>query len=89
MEPKYELTDDPPPDALQKMWSPPLMFNEHAVGNANACTLAILLKDSTTDELIGGLWGRSFWGSLFIDIMFVRSGDAAGKRDRHVAPATG
>jgi len=59
MEPKYELTDNPPPDAFQKMWTPLLKFNEHAVGNANACTLAILLKEPTTDELIGGLWARS------------------------------
>ena len=34
-------------------------------------TLAILLTDSTTDELVGGLWARSLWGSLFVDIMFV------------------
>jgi GNAT superfamily N-acetyltransferase len=71
MEPKYELTDNPPADAFQKMWTPLLKFNEHAVGNANACTLAILLKEPTTDELIGGLWARSLWGSLYIDIMFV------------------
>ena len=34
-------------------------------------TLAVLLRDATTDELIGGLWGRSLWGSLYIDMMFV------------------
>ena len=62
MEPKYELTDNPPPDAFQKMWTPLLKFNEHAVGNANAYTLAILLKEPPTDELIGGLWARSLWG---------------------------
>jgi GNAT superfamily N-acetyltransferase len=71
MELKFELTDMPPPDAFQKMWSPLLEFNEHAVGNAKSRTLAILLKDPATGELIGGLWGRSLWGSLFIDIMFV------------------
>jgi GNAT superfamily N-acetyltransferase len=71
MEPKYELTEDPPPDALQKMWAPLLKFNEHAVGNASARPLAILLKEPTADELIGGLWARSLWGSLYIDIMFV------------------
>ena len=71
MEPKYELTDNPPPDAFQNMWASLLEFNEHAAGNAKARTLAILLKDSTTDELIGGLWGRSLWGSLFVDIVFV------------------
>jgi GNAT superfamily N-acetyltransferase len=71
MEPKYELTDNPPPSAFQQLWAPLIKFNEDAVGNANACTLAILLKEPTTDELIGGLWARSLWGSLYIDIMFV------------------
>ena len=71
MEPKYEVTDNPPSGAFQKMWAPLLEFNEQAVGNAKSSTLAILLKDSTTEELIGGLWGRSLWGSLYIDIMFV------------------
>jgi GNAT superfamily N-acetyltransferase len=66
MEPRFELTENPPPDAFQKIWAPLLRFNEHAVGNANARTLAILLKEPTTDEL-----RRSLWGSLYIDMMFV------------------
>jgi len=71
MEPKYEVSDNPPAEAFQKMWASLLKFNEHAVGNAAARTLAILLKDATTDQVIGGLWARSLWGSSFIDIMFV------------------
>jgi GNAT superfamily N-acetyltransferase len=71
MSPKYELTENPPPEAFQKIWTPLLKFNEAAVGNETARTLAVLLKDAATDELIGGLWGRSLWGSLYIDIMFV------------------
>ena len=43
MEPKYELTENPPPDAFQNMWASLLAFNEHAVGDAKARTLAILL----------------------------------------------
>jgi hypothetical protein len=62
MDPKYELTDNPPPDAFQKMWTPLLKFNEHAVGNANARTLAILLKEPTTDE------GRGHFGVLCTSI---------------------
>jgi len=71
MSPKYEITESPPPEAFQKMWEPLLEFNEAAVGNATARTLAVLLKDPTTDEVIGGLWARSLWGSMYIDIMFV------------------
>jgi GNAT superfamily N-acetyltransferase len=71
MSPKYALTESPPAEAYQKMWAPLLKFNEAAVGNATARTLAVLLKDPKTDELIGGLWARSLWGSMYIDIMFV------------------
>jgi GNAT superfamily N-acetyltransferase len=71
MFPKYELTDSPPPEAFQKIWAPLLKFNEAAVGNATARTLAVLLKDPETGELLGGLWARSLWGSLYIDMMFV------------------
>jgi len=71
MEPKYELTDNPPPDTFQKMLASLVKFNQNAVGNAKAHTLAILLKEPTTDELVGGLWGRSLWGSLFVEILFV------------------
>ena len=53
MSPKYELTENPPPEAFQKMWAPLLRFNEATVGNATARTLAVLLKDAVTDELIG------------------------------------
>jgi len=71
MEPKYELTDNPPSGAFQKMLAPLVEFNERAVGNANGRTLAILLKEPATDGVIGGLWARSLWGSLYIDILFV------------------
>ena len=71
MSPKYELTESPPPEAFQKIWLPLIEFNEATIGDATARTLAVLLKDSSTDELIGGLWARSLWGSLYIDTMFV------------------
>jgi GNAT superfamily N-acetyltransferase len=71
MSPKYELTESPPTEAFQKIWQPLLEFNEAAVGDATGRTLAVLLRDATTDELIGGLWGRSLWGLLYIDMMFV------------------
>jgi GNAT superfamily N-acetyltransferase len=71
MSPKYEITDSPPPEAFQKMLAPLVKFNEAAVGNATARTLAVLLKDPKTDEQIGGLWAWSIWGSVYIAILFV------------------
>jgi GNAT superfamily N-acetyltransferase len=46
-------------------------FNERTVGDATARTLAILLPEPAADAIIGGLWGRSLWGPMYIDIMFV------------------
>ena len=71
MSPKYELTDSPPPEAFQKMLASLVEFNEAVVGNATARTLAVLLKDPKTDDLIGGLWAWSLWGSLYIAMVFV------------------
>ena len=71
MQPRHELTDKPPPEAFGKLWEPLRAFNERIVGDASARTLAILLREPATDTIIGGLWGRSLWGSMYIDIMFV------------------
>jgi GNAT superfamily N-acetyltransferase len=71
MQPRHELTDNPPPEAFGKIWEPLRAFNERIVGDASAHTLAILLREPATEAIIGGLWGRSLWGSMYIDIMFV------------------
>jgi hypothetical protein len=71
MKAKYELTENPAPDAFGKILSPLKAFNEQVVGHATARTFAILLKDEATDEITGGLWGRSLWGSFYIDMLFV------------------
>jgi GNAT superfamily N-acetyltransferase len=71
MQPRYDVTDKPPPGAFAKLWDPLHAFNERVVGDASARTLAILLREPATDAIVGGLWGRSLWGSMYIDIMFV------------------
>jgi GNAT superfamily N-acetyltransferase len=71
MKPAMVLTDSPPPQAFEQLWARLLRFNEGKVGNAKGHTLAILLSDPTTHEVIGGLWGRSLWGSMMVDILFV------------------
>lgn len=71
MQPRYELTERPPREAFEKLWQPLRAFNERIVGDASARTLVILLREPATDAIVGGLWGRSLWGSMYIDIMFV------------------
>jgi GNAT superfamily N-acetyltransferase len=64
------LTDSPPPGTFERLWQPPLQSNETLVGDARSLTLAVLLTNKA-DEIIGGLWGRTLWGTLCIDIVFV------------------
>jgi len=70
MRAKYEPTENPAPDAFGKIFSPLKAFNEQAVGPAAARIFAILLKNEA-DEVVGGLWARSLWGSFYIDMLFV------------------
>jgi GNAT superfamily N-acetyltransferase len=71
MEPQLRFSDTPPPDAFRELWTTLLRFNEAAVGEATFHTLAVLLTEAASEAPIGGLWGRSLWGSLYIDILFV------------------
>jgi GNAT superfamily N-acetyltransferase len=43
------------------------VFNEKAVGYRDARPLAALLKDDATGETLGGMIGRTSYGLLFID----------------------
>lgn len=65
------ITDTAPPDAFEALWQPMVRFSESTVGPADARTLAVLLSDPTTNEVVGGLWGRTFWGVCHVDVMFV------------------
>lgn len=65
------ITDTAPPDAFEAVWQPMVRFSESTVGPGNARTLAVLLSDPVTDEVVGGLWGRTFWGVCHVDVMFV------------------
>lgn len=71
MKANITVTDMPAPDSFQRLWMPLLRFNEDKVGSADSRTLAVLLSDGDTDAIIGGLWGRTLWGCLHIDIIFV------------------
>ncbi len=64
------VTDDPPSGAFQVLWTPLLRFNEQKAGNTKSRTLAILLSEPATGKVVGG-WGRSLWGSMYIDVIFV------------------
>lgn len=45
-------------------------FNEGRAGPSQARTMAVLLKDEL-GQTVGGLWGRSSFGWLFVELLFV------------------
>ena len=70
MEYRFLLTDEPPAGAFQLLWDGLRSFNQQTVGEAEARLLTVLLHDAA-EVTIGGLWGRTLWGALYIDILFV------------------
>ena len=65
------VVDQPPDRVFQMLWAPLVRFNEEQAGNAKAETFAILLSEPASDKVVGGLWGRSLWGSMYIDVVFL------------------
>ena len=45
-------------------------FNESRSGSSQASPLAVLLKDES-GQTVGGLWGRTSFGWLFVELLFV------------------
>ena len=45
-------------------------FNESRAGLSQASPLAVLLKDDS-GQTVGGLWGRTSFGWLFVELLFV------------------
>jgi GNAT superfamily N-acetyltransferase len=70
MEHRFLLTNEPPAGTFQRLWDGLRSFNQQAVGEAEFSLLTVLLQDAA-DVTIGGLWGRTLWGALYIDIVFV------------------
>lgn len=70
MERRFLVTDEPPAGTFQHVWDKLRSFNQQAVGEDKSRLLAVLLQDAA-DLTVGGLWGRTTWGALYIDILFV------------------
>jgi ribosomal protein S18 acetylase RimI-like enzyme len=65
------VTDDPPPKAFEMLWMALVRFNEERAGDSRSDILSVLLSDPATGNVVGGLWGRCLWGSMYVDVIFV------------------
>ena len=63
--------------AYLPIWAPLLRFNEATVGNATGIPYAITVHADASEDVVGGLWALSLWGSFYIALIFVPD-DARG-----------
>jgi GNAT superfamily N-acetyltransferase len=72
MNPKITLTDKPDAAAAKALSQFLGQFNDDRSGWAfDYRPLAILITDTETNDVLGGLWGGTMYGFLHIDLLFV------------------
>jgi len=67
---KIELTDAPPAAAREVMVQGLLAYNAGFLGPGGGRALAVLLRDAD-GAVKGGLWGRTAYGWLFVELLFI------------------
>jgi GNAT superfamily N-acetyltransferase len=71
MIPKIELTDKPSQEARDAIVHGLMAFNEAAAPGILTRPLAVVLSHPETNAFLGGLWGRTHWDRLYIELLFV------------------
>jgi GNAT superfamily N-acetyltransferase len=71
--PRIDVDESPDPDLREAILKPLRAFNENHIGPAAPQPLAIALRDAD-DAVVGGLWGASIVGWLYIDLLVVPEG---------------
>ncbi len=63
--------DNPSADDFAAIAGPLDAFNTSRAGPDGHATLAILIKNSARQAVIGGLWGESFYDWMFVKLFFI------------------
>ncbi len=75
----YSITRAADADAAyMPIWAPLLAFNQETVGDAQGQPFALVITNSGSEEVLGGLWALSLWGSFYIGLV-VAPKDARGQ----------
>ena len=83
------ITDAPGPAIRTAIVDPLVAYNTNQTGIADFKPLAVVLTGSSGD-VIGGLWGRTAFGWLFVELIFVPEslrGHGVGRDLMHRAEA--
>jgi GNAT superfamily N-acetyltransferase len=67
---ELEVTADADPAAREVIAGGLREFNEAIAGPVGLQPLNVLLRDSS-GAVVGGLWGRTYWRWLFVELLFV------------------
>jgi GNAT superfamily N-acetyltransferase len=68
---KIDLIKSPNPTLREPIINGLMAFNAQVLGPANRESIAILLRDPTDDEVVGGIWAIFSHEWLFIEFIFV------------------
>jgi GNAT superfamily N-acetyltransferase len=70
-EPVVVLTDAPQPEELEPLSEGLDEFNAEATGISDRRPLAVLVQDPATGQTLGGVYGRTSLGLLFLDVFYL------------------
>ncbi len=66
-----EITDHPDPSARAEIADSLLAYNVALLGPPNIRPLVIILRSDDGSKVVGGLWGRTSFQWLFVELLFI------------------
>jgi GNAT superfamily N-acetyltransferase len=70
----YAITAADPDAAYEPILARLLAFNAQVMGEAGGTPFALAIREPDSDEVLGGLWALSLWGSFYIALMVTPDG---------------
>jgi GNAT superfamily N-acetyltransferase len=71
MNPIVTVSSEPEPDAEKVIGDGLNAFNDAVVGYADRKALHVIVRDSDTGKIVGGITGRTSLGLMFIDLIYL------------------
>ncbi len=68
---RIEITDKPAPHERDMLAAPLLAYNEVLLGAPGIHPVAALIRTQDDARVLGGLWGRTSFQWLFVELLFV------------------
>jgi len=68
---RIELTDEPPSQDRDMLAVSLLAYNEALLGPPGIHAVAVLIRSQDDARLLGGLWGRTSFKWLFVELLFI------------------